>query len=239
MNTRSRFFIAALAWILPLALVVPYAFFVQRFRVLIWVVENVYPPFWFFIVLSIALSAAASYLLLNVNKLGLTIFRLGAAVLLAHGIYLAMSERRHSLLVILFVLTMFVMAVSEWMRRVLGLPFYFSMRKWWESYPKAVPNLKAAVKTKNDEEFRSVRVANLGAEGCFIFSMDGPLGFTPQVLRLEGPDFSLQCSVSVQVKTRDGLGMGLRFLEDGRDGDWQKDLKDHLVLLGRAGYVAT
>lgn len=239
MNTRSRFFLFALAWLLPLVHLVPYAFFVPQFRVLIWVVENFYPPFWVFFAMAIIFSSISGYLLYRVNRWGLWTFQIGALVLISHGVYLAMSERRHGLLGMLFLLTMLIVGVSEWMRRVLALPFYFSARSWWESYPKALPQLKAGVRSKNAEQLSEVRVSNLGSEGCFVFSMPGPLDFEPQVLELEGPGFSLHCNVQVEVKTRDGLGLGLRFLEDGRDGDWQKDLKDQLVLLGRAGYVET
>jgi hypothetical protein len=238
-NTRSRFFLALLAWTLPVAVLVPYAFFASEFRVLIWVIQNLYRPFWLLWIFSFAAAGVCSILLYRVNRLGIYVFQAYASIILIQGIVLAMSERRHGLLVILFVLAGAFVGISEWMRRTLKLPFYHSGRRWWESYPKAMPGLSAFVSADNTGSQRTpVRITNLGIDGAYIFSLNGELPFSPKHLEIRGESFFVQCPVRVEVKTRDGFGQGLGFLKEENDGDWQKELQDQMVSLGRSGYVA-
>jgi hypothetical protein len=46
----------------------------------------------------------------------------------------------------------------------------------------------------------------------------------------------MEAKVEPVIKTGDGFGGGLRFLDGALEGDWNKDLKDYLGYLRRSGY---
>lgn len=240
---RSRIFLALLAISLPLALLIPYAFFAQRFRVLFWVIANFYLPFWIFLGISLLGAAITAFFLYRVSRWGLFFFAITAAIITLHTAFLAMVERRHSLLVIIFLTACALVYIGEWIRRCLALPFYFSGRGLWESYPKALPGLKAWIFPNDNENQLSntdaveVRLSQLGAEGCFIFCLDKQVPFSPQMIQIKAGNLEIVCRVKAEKFTDDKLGVGLSFLEEQGNGDWQKDLLDRIVEMRSMGYV--
>jgi hypothetical protein len=147
-----------------------------------------------------------------------------------------MSERRHLLLLMVFVLFTSGVFLSEKIKRVLRLPYYDSKRKWWESYPKGLPGLSVELLGENGDNAKG-RLSNFGIEGCFVFSVNEAIHFSPKAIRVESNEkILLEADVDPLLQTADGFGWGLRFSGSGIDGDWTKDLQDYLGFLRRSGY---
>lgn len=224
-------------WILPLYLILPYAFFIASgYRGLIWVWEAGYAPFSIRLGLSIILAIVASVFTWKLHDIGAMIFKLACFLAMAHGGFLAMSERRHSLLILVFLLFVSGVFLAEKMKKILKLPYYESKRNWWESYPKAIPGLDVEILNENSE-FVSGRLSNFGQDGCFVFLPNGEKIIEPKAIRLSSKDKVLfEAEVELVEQTKDKFGYGLKFLHQDSDGDWSKDLQDYLGFLRRAGY---
>lgn len=182
------------------------------------------------------LSAGSSVLLYRLQDFGATLFRVGVALAHLQTGWLAMSERRHVLLLLVFALFSSGVFLSEKIKRVLRLPYYDSRRRWWESYPKGLPGLSVELFGENGDN-AECRLSNFGAEGCFVFSVNEEITFEPTQIRVRsGEKMLLEAEVESLLRTGDGFGWGLRFSGAGIDGDWTKDLHDYLGFLRRSGY---
>lgn len=235
-DPNSKNFLRFVPFTLPLALVIPYAFVASRFRGLIWVWESGNRPFWITLACLVVLAVVSSILLARLQRLGSTLYRLGVLIATVETAYLAMSERRHSLLVLVFLLFAGMVLLSEIVKKVLRLPFFDSRRRWWEGCPKAIPGLQVEVSGENGDT-KEVRLANFGLEGCFVFSQDGAIPFSPKFVRIfNGEQTLLEADVEIVERTNDGYGWGLRFGSSALEGDWSKDLQDYLGYLRRSGY---
>lgn len=235
-NTNTKEFVAFYPWILPLFLVLPYAFVASSFRGLVWVWQTGYQPFWLTLGFLIILAAIANVLIWNLHEIGNTLLRVGIGVAALQTTYLAMSERRHSLLILIFVQLVIGVFLSEQVKRVLKLPFYDSKRKWWEAYPKGIPGLTVELLGENGDNAKG-RLSNFGADGCFVFSIEEPIQFRPKSVKITSEEETLLAvDVEPVISTKDGFGWGLRFHSSALDGDWGKDLQDYLGYLRRLGY---
>lgn len=235
-DPNSKTFLRLVPFTLPLALVLPYAFVTSRFRGLVWVWESGYRPFWITLACLALLSVAGAVLLSRLQRAGLTLYRVGVVLATVQTAYLAMSERRHSLLVLVFLLFAAQVLLSEKVKKVLRLPFFDSRRRWWEGYPKAIPGLQVEVSAENGDT-KEVRLTNFGLEGCFVFSQDGAIAHPPKTVRIfNGEQTLLEADVEAVERTGDGFGWGLRFSTSALEGDWSKDLQDYLGYLRRSGY---
>lgn len=235
-DSNTKGFIAFLPWVLPFYLVIPYAAIASGFRGLIWA-WNV-ADFWFWSMLSFLaiLAAISSLLLYRLQDLGNTLFRVGVVAVHAHTTFIAMTNRMHSLLMLVFALFASGIFLSERIKRVLRLPYYDSRRKWWESYPKGIPGLTVELSAENGDTTEG-RLSNFGLEGCFVFSVSEAIPFAPTLIRIRsGDSLLLEAEVEALLRTRDGFGWGLRFSRTAVDGDWTKDLQDYLSFLRRSGY---
>ena len=141
-DPNSKTFLRFVPFTLPLALILPYAFVASRFRGLVWVWESGYRPFWITLTCLALLTIASSMLLTRLQRAGSTLYQVGVVLATVQTTYLAMSERRHSLLVLVFALFASQVLLSEKVKKVLRLPFFDSRRRWWEGYPKAIPGLQ-------------------------------------------------------------------------------------------------
>lgn len=235
-DVNTKGFISSLPWTLPLLLVVPFAFVVSNLRGLKWVWETGYAPFWIMLGVLVILAACSSFLLWKLQDIGATLYRVGILLATCQTTYLAMSERRHSLLIVIFALFTVAVLLSEKAKKVLRLPYYDSKRHWWESYPKGLPGLSVELSAENGDTSKG-RLANFGIEGCFVFSEQGEIPFAPKTLRIfSGGEALLEAEVEPVLRTRDGFGWGLRFDPGAIRGDWSKDLQDYLGFLRRSGY---
>jgi hypothetical protein len=235
-DPNSKTFLRFVPFTLPLALILPYAFVASRFRGLVWVWESGYRPFWITLTCLALLTIASSMLLTRLQRAGSTLYQVGVVLATVQTTYLAMSERRHSLLVLVFALFASQVLLSEKVKKVLRLPFFDSRRRWWEGYPKAIPGLQVEVSSETGDT-KEVRLANFGLEGCFVFSQDGTIPFEPKVVRIfTGEQTLLEADVETVERTNDGFGWGLRFSSSALEGDWSKDLQDYLGYLRRSGY---
>lgn len=235
-DTNTKGFISLFPWVLPFYVVLPYMAIVSGFRGLIWVWNVAYFPFWSMLAFQILLAVISSVLLFRLQDLGNTLFRVGIVAAHLQTTWLAMSERRHLLLLLIFALFASGVFLSEKVKRVLKLPYYDSRRRWWESYPKGIPGLSVEVLGENGDNGKG-RLSNFGLEGCFVFSIDEAIAFQPKMIRVQsGEKTLLEAEVEPLLRTRDGFGWGLRFSGSGIDGDWTKDLQDHLGFLRRSGY---
>ncbi|HEY8279995.1 MAG TPA: hypothetical protein VIH99_10240 [Bdellovibrionota bacterium] len=193
-------------------------------------------PFWTMLLFQFLLAGISSFLLWRLQDLGNTLFRVGVLAAHAQSAWLAMSERRHLLLLLVFALFSSGVFLSELVKRVLKLPYYDSRRHWWESYPKGIPGLSVELLGENGDNAKG-RLSNFGLEGCFVFSVEEKISFAPRMIRvLSGEKTLLEAEVDPILHTKDGFGWGLRFSESGIDGDWTKDLHDYLGFLRRSGY---
>jgi hypothetical protein len=234
MNTKG--FISTLPWTLPFLLLLPFGLIVSDLRGLRWAWETGYAPFWVMLGLLFILAAFSSFLLWKLQEIGATLYRVGIFLATCQTTYLAMSERRHSLLILIFLLFTAAVLISEKMKKVMRLPYYASKRSWWESYPKGLPGLSVELSGKNGDTSKG-RLANFGAEGCFVFSVTGEIPFAPTMVRIfSGKEALLEAEVEPVLRTRDGFGWGLRFDPSAIEGDWSKDLQDYLGFLRRSGY---
>jgi hypothetical protein len=206
------------------------------FRGLIWVWETAYLPFWAMLLFLFFTAAISSVLLHRLQELGNTLFRVGLAAVTLQTTWLAMYERRHLILVLVFALLASGVFLSEKVRKVLRLPYYDSRRHWWESYPKGIPGLSVELLGESGDTCMA-RLSNIGVEGCFVFSANAAIPFAPGMIRIVNDDQTLlEAEVEPILRTADGFGWGLRFSESGTSGDWTKDLQDYLGYLRRAGY---
>ena len=239
-DTNTKGFVACLPWVLPLYLIFPYMAIASGFRGLIWAWNVAYMPFWSMLIFLALLAGISSVLIHRLHDLGNTLFRVGIAAATLQTTWLAMSERRHLILLLVFALLSSGVFFSEKVRKVLRMPYYDSRRKWWESYPKGIPGLSVELLGENGDNAKG-RLSNFGLEGCFVFSVSEAIGFAPSSVRiLSDEKVLLEAEVEPLLRTRDGFGWGLRFSESALDGDWTKDLQDYLGFLRRSGYeVAT
>lgn len=206
------------------------------FRGLVWAWDTRDLPFWSMLALQVLLAASSSALLYRLQPQGGTLFRVGVVLVHLQSTWLAMSERRHLLLLLVFALFASGVFLSEKIKRVLRLPYYDSRRKWWESYPKGLPGLSVELLGENGDN-ASCRLSNFGADGCFVFSVNEAIAFEPRSIRVHsGEKTLLEADVEPLLRTADGFGWGLRFCGAGIDGDWTKDLQDYLGFLRRSGY---
>jgi hypothetical protein len=236
-DTNTKGFVACIPWALPLYLVLPYMTIVSGFRGVAWVWETGYVPFWSMLLFLVFLAVVSSVLLHRLHELGNTLFRVGLAAVTAQTTWLAMSEKRHLILVLVFALLASGVFLSEHVRRVLRLPYYNSRRRWWESYPKGIPGLSVEVLGGNGDTVPA-RLSNFGLEGCFVFSESAAIPFVPAAIRVRSEDGKMlfEADVDPLLRTSDGFGWGLRFHESATAGDWTKDLQDYLGYLRRSGY---
>lgn len=238
-KTNSKPFLATLPLLLPLSLLIPYALLASDLLAFKWVWAVGYRPFWLVLGVVLFLALASSVLMVRLAPVGLTLFRVALFISVAHTTFLAMLERRHFLLVVIFgVLVVFVL-LSMRAAEVLSLPYFDSKRHWWESMPKAFPHLGVEVFTKSGDTLRG-RLANLGAGGCFVF-FESPLSqkkFREARVRISGANsFYFEVAFEVAHYTSDRMGWGLAFTPEDEVGlDWQKDLEDKLVEMRRTGY---
>lgn len=241
MDPRSPRMMILFIWLLPVAVCLPYAFFARDFRLLLWVWENRYWPFWAFFFGSMLASLLSTVLLFRLRQLGWAIYLVAAGLILAHGTFLAMLERRHFLLVLVFCEAAILLGISEWIRYVTKLPYYDSRRNWWESYPKPLPGTHVTIYAGPDKSrAQEARLSHLGREGCFVFFPQGPCAFPPRYIEIKGMgEAVLGCAVEPALYTRDCLGVGLRFIQRAHDGDWYKSVGEAVDRLRRAGYVTT
>ena len=231
--------LALIPWFLPLLLLLPYAAFVENFRLLLWVWKSGYWPFWLLLGLALLGASLCSYLLYRLHGIGMKIYYAVGATLLAHVSYMAMQERQHSLLVFIFFLLCAFLFFGGWASRLLSLPFFHSKRNWWESYPKALPGIMALLVDEKRGLQKEGRLTNFGETGCFVFFSDGSLDFSPKYIEiLAGESKLLESEVDLVEKTKDGFGCGLRFLSI-TSTDKEKNLRDSIERLRRAGYVAS
>jgi hypothetical protein len=235
-DTNKKAFIAILPWALPLYLVLPYAAIASNFRGLTWVWNVGYMPFWSMLLFLVIIAMISSALVFRLQDMGNTLFRVGIAAVTIQTTWLAMAERRHLILLLVFALLSSAVFFSEKIRRVLRLPYYDSRRRWWESYPKGIPGLSVELLGENGDTAKG-RLSNFGVEGCFVFSVSEAIAFTPVSVRIQRDDETLlEAEVEPRLRTSDGFGWGLRFSESAIDGDWTKDLQDYLGFLRRSGY---
>jgi len=235
-DTNAKGAIACIPWVLPFFLLLPYSFIVSGFRGLQWVWETANMPFWTMTLFLLFFAALSSVLLFRLQELGNTLFRVGLAAVTAQTTWLAMAERRHLILVLVFLLLASGVFLSEKIRRVLRLPYYDSRRRWWESYPKGIPGLSVELLADSGDNALA-RLSNFGVEGCFVFSVSAAIPFAPTAIRiLSDEKVLLEDDVDPILRTADGFGWGLRFHESATAGDWTKDLQDYLGFLRRSGY---
>lgn len=235
-DTSTKGFVAFIPWVLPLYLLLPYGAIASGFRGLLWVWGTAYFPFWATLAFLVILALISSFLLYQLLELGNTLFRVGIFAVTVHTTILAMSERRHSLLLLVFVLFASGVFLSEWVKRTLKLPFYNSRRGWWESYPKGIPGLSVELLAENGDTSEG-RLSNFGLEGCFVFAVGAAIPFRPVAIRVRSQERTLlEAEVDPILRTTDGFGWGLRFRKAAIDGDWTKDLQDYLGYLRRSGY---
>lgn len=238
MDTNTKGFITVLPWTLALHLLIPYAVIASGYRGLVWAWESKDPAFTGVFGVLLLCSLLSSLSAWRLMRIGTWFYRAGIVLALAHTAYIAMVEKRHSLLILIFALFALGIFLAEKMERVLKQPFYFSRRKWWESYPKSLPGLHAEIfKSEKADEGQRVRLSNFGSEGCFVFSEERKIPFIPGFVRIySGDKILLETPVDTVIQTSDQFGCGLRFSGGALDGDWSKDLKDYLGFLRRSGY---
>ena len=172
----------------------------------------------------------------HLQSMGNTLFRVGLGAACLQTTWVAMAERRHLILILIFALLAAGVFLSEKIKSVLRLPYYNSRRLWWESYPKGIPMLSVELLGESGEAMEG-RLSNFGLEGCFVFSVSGKISFPPRLVRIASGDrVLLEAEVEPVLRTNDGFGWGLRFREGAVAGDWSKDLQDYLGYLRRAGY---
>ncbi len=235
-ESNTKGFIACIPWVLPLYVILPYIAIASGFRGLVWVWTVGDVPFWAMLGLQLLLATVSSVLLYRLQEMGNYLFRVGVALAHVQATYLAMSERRHLLLLLVFALFASGVFLSEKIKRVLKLPFYDSRRKWWESYPKGIPGLSVELLAENGDNAKG-RLSNFGMEGCFVFSESEAIAFSPKMIRVQSAEkVLLEAEVETLLRTADGFGWGFRFSGSGIDGDWTKDLQDYLGFLRRSGY---
>ena len=219
----------------------PYAAFLEEGKLLRWVWREGYLPFWLQFSGAVIVAGICSAWLFKLKQYSWLLFLSYSCVIFLCSTYLAMSEKRHFLLLAVFLQGAILLVISEWMRVVLRQPFYHSRRKWWESHPKPIPEAKAVLFFSSDEsEGEPVILANLGSEGCFVFSQSGRIKKKPKAVEISAPftNKNIRARVKVARFTSDRLGVGLQFIPEEPRGDWSKDLDDMIEGMRRTGYVS-
>jgi len=235
-ETNTKGFLVWVPWVLPFYVILPYVAVTSGFRGIIWAWNTAYLPFWAMLMIQLCLALSSSVLLYRLQDLGNTLFRVGVVLAHLQTTYLAMSERRHLLLLFVFALFASGVFLSERIKQVLRLPYYDSRRKWWEGYPKGIPGLSVELLGESGDTARG-RLSNFGLEGCFVFSVNEAIRFEPRAIRVySGDKILLESEVEPLLRTSDGFGWGLKFSGAAIDGDWTKDLQDYLGFLRRSGY---
>lgn len=239
-KTQYSLIVLAVCAMLPVAAVAPYLFYGRGFKVLSWVWNSGYWPFWLNVILGLVAGALCLVFLLQFNAFGRLLYSAFSVLITTISALFAMNEHRHSLLVVVFVIAICLVWTSEWLRRVLDLPFYNSRRQWWEAHPKAVPGVSAVVYDKEGgTRVEEARVANFGETGCFLFLLHKRWDFSPGYVELRFQNGrSLSAKVTPVLFTGDRNGVGLRFDRLPQRDDWHQDLQDYLNGLRRAGYVS-
>lgn len=237
-DTNTKGFATVLPWTLSLHLLIPYAVIASGYRGLVWAWESKDLAFTAILSILLLCSLLSSIAIWRLFRVGAWIYRAGIVLALTHTAYIAMAEKRHSLLILIFALFAIGVFLAEKIENVLKQPFYFSRRKWWESYPKSLPGLHAEIfKSEKAMDGQKVRLSNFGSEGCFVFSEERKIPFVPGFVRIySGDRILLEAHVETVIQTSDQFGCGLKFNEGALDGDWSKDLKDYLGFLRRSGY---
>jgi hypothetical protein len=234
--SRDRLALVLAPFSQVVAFLAPYAFVAEGFRGLHWVWESSYAPFWITGGFLLILAMAASLLLRGLSSLGLSLYQVGIFVSLVQPAWLAMQEKRHSLLLLVFLLFCAQVYFLERVKRILRMPYYDSRRRWWEGVPKSLPGLRAELLQAN-EDSTEVRVVNFGVDGCFVFSAEQAIPEQPVSVRVfRGDKLLLEAPVEVKRRTADGFGLGLAFVPGAESMDWIKDLEDYVLVLRRAGY---
>ncbi len=238
MDTNTKGFVTAIPWTLALHILLPYAWISSGYRGLFWAWETRDLAFFSMLTVLILLSACSSLLIWNLIAKGVHFYRVGVVLAMLHTGYIAMAEKRHTLLILVFLLFAAGITLAEKIAQALRRPYYDSRRRWWESYPKPLPGLRAFLfPCEGSEQSCSVRLSNFGSQGCFVFSEDRKIPFTAGFIRIESGDrILLEAVVDPVISTKDGFGLGLRFQDGAYAGDWSKDLKDYLGFLRRSGY---
>lgn len=238
MDTNTKGFAAFIPWTLVLHIILPYAWIASGYRGLFWAWETRDVPFFATLFILFLCAASASFLVWNLWAKGVQFYRVGVVLAMLHTGYIAMVEKRHTLLILVFVLFATGIVLSEKISQVLRRPYYNSRRRWWESYPKPLPGLRAEIfPCEGAEQSCRVRLSNFGSQGCFVFSEEQKIPFQPGFIRIESGDrILLEAKVDPLISTRDGFGRGLRYQDGAYAGDWSKDLKDYLGFLRRSGY---
>ena len=237
MDTNTKNFVAFLPWILPIHIVAAYGLVAANYRGLVWAWESAYLPFLVMMALATIHSIVSTIFLFRLSWIGVWAFQSGLAVVMLYNTYLAMSQKRHMLLILIFALFTCSVLLLEKVKAVLRLPYYFSRRKWWESVPKGIPGIRAELSANGGNEWLPVRVTNLGKEGCFVFNEMGRINFVPKKIRVyRGNELIFDSDVRSCVSTDDRFGRGLQFDSSEGNLDWYKELKDHLNSFGRSGY---
>lgn len=238
LDTSTKGFATAVPWTLPLHVLLPYAWITSGYRGLSWAWETRNLPFFLTLGAMVLSATVSSFLIWRLLPKGIWFYRLGVVIALLHTGYVAMAEKRHSLLILVFFFFAGGVVLAEKLSRVLEQPFYDSRRRWWEAYPKPLPGLRAYLFPREGaEESCAARLSNFGSHGCFVFSEERQIPFSPRFIRIESGDrILLEASVDSVIETGDGFGCGLRFRDEIMDGDWSKDLKDYLGFLRRSGY---
>lgn len=235
---RSRVLLLFAPLMLFFALFAPYALFTSDFRVLIWAIREPYVPFWLLLGINIFGALISGVLLFRLQRIGVRVFEICALITLSHVSYLAMLEKRHGLLVLIFLITALFVLAREWICKTLALPFFQSNREWWEARPKSLPNMRATIVGSQGERQEGLIVSNLGKDGCFVFAQSGRLMKNPAEVSLSiGDRILFNCSVASEYSTSDNMGLGLRFISRGVNTDVNKDMFEFIGLLRRRGYV--
>ena len=237
LETNTKHALMLISWTLPFQLLIPYALIVTGYRGLEWALHTVYLPFWIVLGVLVLISTFSSILMNKLFTQGLFLYRAGLVICTVHTTYLAMSEKRHLLLSIIFLCFTGGVLLGEHAKKVLRLAYHDSKRKWWESYPKGIPGLRVECSRTHGEKIIHGRLSNFGVEGCFVFSESEPFGFMPDKIKIfSGEKLLLESPVDAMISTDDDFGKGLRFSSKALEGDWSKDLKDYIGYLRRSGY---
>ena len=188
-KTHYSILVLAICAMLPISAIGPYLFYGKGMKVMLWVWQTGYWPFWLNFGIAICSAIFCLFLLLRFNPLGRMVYSASSVLITAISALFSMSEHRHVLLVVVFLLAAILVWTGEWLRRVLDLPFYNSRRNWWEAHPKSVPGITAKVSANESggapEE--DARVVNFGESGCFIFLINKKWEFVPAYIKITFP----------------------------------------------------
>ncbi len=189
-------------------------------------------------VMNLVGAALSSWLLSRLLRTGRWVFDICFGITFFHVSWLAMTQKRHGVLVLVFFLFSLMVLAREWVARTLRAPYFDSGRRWWESHPKTIPGAKAFVSEAAGGGEAEVLLTNLGPEGCFVFFPGGKMSKKPQRIRIvpeQGQEYT--APVEVVFVTRDKYGVGLQFSPGVAQNDGSKDLHDMIFKMRSLGYV--